>query len=137
MFDIPWISSTIVSVISSTIIGTGSYFLGCHKQYIIHYNMIIDEINLHFDKLFEQANTIIGSPFSDSNYHMMVYDVDKLSVLWSQLNNRDLHFDPLPLKRILTDTIFESNTEEKSKETMRNLSTLIHNYKKLLKKRFI
>lgn len=135
--EFSFLNSVFIPILVSGSTGIGAYLLGCRKQKNDFHNTIIDEINTHLDKLYSQAKDIVGLPFDDKNYQLMIYDVDELGTLWGKLGKKAPHYDPLPLKRVLTGDIFDVPESSSIKEMMENLSATIHSSKALLKKRFI
>ena len=135
--EFSFLNSVFIPILVSSCTGLGAYFLGCRKQKNDFHNTTIDEINAHLDKLYNQAQNIAGLPFNDTNYQLMIYDVDELGTLWGRLEKKAPHYDHLTLKRVLTGDIFDVNESSAINEMMKNLSTTIHSSKALLKKRFI
>ena len=135
--EFSFLNSVFIPILVSGCTGIGAYLLGCRKQKNDFHNTTIDEINAHLDKLYNQAKDIVGLPFDDKNYLLMIYDVDELGTLWKKLEKNVPHYDPLPLKRVLTGDIFEVSEPSSINDMMENLSATIHSSKALLKKRFI
>ena len=135
--EFSFLNSVFIPILVSSCTGIGAYFLGCRKQKNDFHNTTIDEINAHLDKLYNQAQNIAGLPFNDTNYQLMIYDVDELGTLWGRLEKKAPHYDTLTLNSVLTVDIFYVNDTYAINDMIKNLSTTIHSSKALLKKRFI
>ena len=107
--EFSFLNSVFIPILVSSCTGIGAYFLGCRKQKNDFHNTTIDEINALLDKLYYQAQNIAGVPYNDTNYQLMIYDVDELGTLWGRLEKKATHNYPLKLNILYNGDIFYLN----------------------------
>lgn len=134
MEDFSFVSSVVVPIIVSGLTSSATWFVAIRKSRNEHRNALIDDINKQLDELRKYAVEISTSPYSDENYHYMVYETGNLETNLLKTEKDLAKYNFLMIKKILTDHLFYA---EDKKEILNQLSAAFQNVKRKLDKRFL